>query len=418
MTDVHHRYITTLAVGKRPSSGENWDSFKILFHGFPHLPSARGQFTRSPEFTCNGHQWCLCIYPGGCGQASAGYSSGYIEHCSEGNVTSSYEMSVRDKWEKGVNICWSSGQNFIDKARWGWKDFCPRAIILANHLDDEGTLAIVVSMKREVASPFVPSNPMNGMITRMFLNEETADVCFEVSDVDANEGNRGEAVSSTVTFHAHSFILKACAPLLASLFGSEDDGIVTVSITDVKPAIFRHMLHYVYGGSVPDGEMKIHAKALISAANKYSIVNLKLGAEAAYVESTVITMDNAIENLLFADRLSLALLKEAVMDFLAEHHVEASRSLSFPDIPCDVVKDLLVAFGRKTRAGTNAGSDDDLSTVSELRLKLAALGLDVDGSREAMIEALRANAHESADAEEDDDSHGDDNHDVDLLEEE
>ncbi len=44
-----------------------------------------------------------------------------------------------------------------------------------------------------------------------------------------------------------------------------------MSITDVEPAIFRHLLYYVYGGSVSNGEMKTHAKDIINAADKYSI---------------------------------------------------------------------------------------------------------------------------------------------------
>ena len=419
MAIFHPRCVTTLDVGKMPSSGESWESFKILFHGFADLPSSVGQFTRSPNFTCNGHKWCVRIYPGGYEHGNFGKLSVYLEHCSEGNATVSYEICLQAKCRSGYDKCRDMrrkiDQKFIGKDQWGWDDYCPRPSISNGLLDDNGTLALVVSVKRDAASPFVPSNPMSGAITSMFLDEETADVCFEVSDMDATTGNSDDAAPSFVSFYAHHLILKACAPMLASLFVPNDDTIETVSITDVKPAIFRHMLHYVYGGSVPGRVMKIHAEALISAANKYSIVNLKLEAEAAYVESTEITMDNAMYNALYADALNLALLKETVMDFVAEYHNEAIGSLSFVDVPyvpCQVVKDLVFAFSRKMKAGANASSDDDLSTmrVSELRWKLAELGLDVDGSRKAMIEALTANAQESADnADEVDD---------DLLEEE
>ena len=146
-----------------------------------------------------------------------------------------------------------------------------------------------------------------------------------------------EVMSSPVTFHAHSFILKACAPMLSSLFDSHDVKvkIATVSITGVKPAIFRHLLHYVYGGSVCDEEMKTHAKAIINAAVKYSIVNLKLEAEAAFVESTEITMENAIDNLLYADSRNCAFLKEVVVDYIMENSEEASEKLSFVNVPLD-----------------------------------------------------------------------------------
>ena len=281
----------------------------------------------------------------------------------------------------------------------GWNDFYRRSAILnqlKNIIDDNGTLAVVVSIKKDDAAPFVPSNPMSSMITSVFLDEETADVCFEVSTADVDDGD--DAAPSRVSFHAHSFVLKTCAPMLASLFGSDDEEIATASITDVKPAIFRHMLHYVYGGSVPNGALNHNAEDIINAANKYSIVNLKLEAEAAYVKSSKITIENALDNLLYADALNLALLKELVMDFLAENHNEAIGSLSFTEVPSYLMKDLMVAFGRKMKGDTNEGSNDGVSTmsVSELRMKLAKVGLDVDGSREAMIEALNANANEFA----------------------
>eukprot|EP00986_Skeletonema_menzelii_P017784 scaffold22011_cov132-Skeletonema_menzelii.AAC.3 len=74
----------------------------------------------------------------------------------------------------------------------------------------------------------------------------------------------------------------------------------------------------------------------------------------------------------------------------------------------------------KGNGGATEGNDDDLSamSVNELRRKLSELGLDVDGSREAMIEALQVHVNEStyADQDDDSDSHDDENDDVDLLE--
>ena len=49
------------------------------------------------------------------------------------------------------------------------------------------------------------------------------------------------------------------------------------------------------------------------------------------------------------------------------------------------MKDLLVSISRKS----NGRDDYDVMSVSELRVKLFDLGLDMDGSREAMITALK-----------------------------
>eukprot|EP00984_Skeletonema_dohrnii_P004977 scaffold1761_cov78-Skeletonema_dohrnii-CCMP3373.AAC.10 len=395
MTNVHRidTNLTTLDMGCPSSTGEEWASVKILIHDFADLPSAVGKYTRSPEFKCSGHRWCIKLYPGGTDEASVGYLSLVLQLCSGGNATAAFEASFLDKYQSVRHTMRGTEQSFHSGRLRGWPQIVSRSYILNqsnNILDDKGTLAVVVSIKRDSASPFVPSNPMKSMIMGMFLDEETADVCFEVN-AGVNVDDADEAAPLPVPFHAHSQILQGCAPMLASLFGSDEEEIATASITDVKPAIFRHLLHYVYGGSVAEGELTTHSKDIINAADKYSIVNLKLEAEAVYVKSTKITMVNAIDNLLYADSFNLALLKEVVLDFLAENHDEAIGSLSFDDVPGHLMKDLMVAFGRKMK-GTNEGSNYTTMRVSELRMKLAKVGLDVDGSREAMIEALSARA--------------------------
>ena len=183
--------------------------------------------------------------------------------------------------------------------------------------------------------------------------------------------------------------------MLAAIVESNDSGeVVTASVNDVKPDLFRHLLSYVYGGRVPEEELKTHAKDIIDAADKYSIVNLKLEAEAAYVKSVDITLDNAVDNLLYADSRNCALLKEAVMTFMVENNYDAAEHISFADFPVHVVKDLLIAVGRNNKKDSNGANADELATlsVSELRRRLDAKGLEVDGSREAMIESIKNNS--------------------------
>jgi len=115
------------------------------------------------------------------------------------------------------------------------------------------------------------------------------------------------------------------------------------------------------------------------------------------VNSTTITMDNVIDNLLYADAKNCALLKEVVMDFFAENHDEAVKKVSFDDVPGHLMKDLLVAVGMSKRGGKCNEKEKDFDTmrINELRVKLDKMGLDVDGSREAMIVALRKSSQGS-----------------------
>jgi hypothetical protein len=366
---------------------------------FQRSPNDKGTFFVTPAFMCNGHEWDLEVYPGGGDVAPEyeGYVSIYLSHRSEGNITANFALSIIDKFGKQKKARQITN-GFEGIEAWsGFHDFILRSDILdesRNILDSDGALKILVSIEDEQSDVFVPKNPVRNMIQGMFLDENTADVCFEVISCAEVRGEQKRAKSSDF-FHAHSQILKACAPMLANLFDLESDGkVVTASITDVKPDIFRHLLSYVYGGSVPEKELKSHAKAIIDAADKYSIINLKLKAEAAYVKSSEITIDNAMDNLLYADAKNCALLKEAVMKFLAENNTDAVEKISFTNFPGHLVKDLLVLFRGKANKDARGGYENFyFMDHNELKRKVEEKGLDVgDGSDDAMINALEAQA--------------------------
>ena len=262
---------------------------------------------------------------------------------------------------------------------------------------DEGTLVVEVRMRLKepvVLHPaaFVPENPSScTLIQRLYMDETTADVAFEVGGEDAKEHAKKVAKTSPVIFHAHRLILKQCAPQLAELCGEGGGGTTSVAIADVKPDNFRNLLSYVYGKEVPEKEMRASAKDLIGAADKYGISHLKLEAEACFVKSTEIDMENVMEHLLYADAMNCALLKEAVMDFLVENREEAMKNISFDSVPGYLIKDLLAAvetkYGKKN-ADSNNAKDYNKMRVDALRILLHDRGLDIDGSRETMIALL------------------------------
>ena len=389
-----------VSVGRPPApssgSGEEWTSFQFLIHDFANLTTTKDHYVASPEFNCNGHQWELKVYPGGKDQADEGKVSVFLNHLSKETITASYGIKIVDKFGNTKKANTSVKRVFIANKIWGW-DIISRSDILdeSKNILDNGTLTVVVSIAEEPTTVFVPQNPLLKMMQEMFNDDATADVCFEISTADEKKGKKKKS-KSCVSFYAHRLILEKSAPMLAALCGSNDSGgVVTATINDIKPEIFSHLLSYVYGRTIPEEELKTHAKDIIDAANKYSIVNLKLAAEAAYVQSTDISVDNAMDHLLYADSKHLALLKEAVMDFLAENDSEAAAQISFTDFPGHVVKDLLIAFGKSKKKvagnGTNIDGDElDTLCVSALRRKLHKMGKEVDGSREAMIESIKS----------------------------
>ena len=152
------------------------------------------------------------------------------------------------------------------------------------------------------------------------------------------------------------------------------------------------MLRYVYGGHLSASNWEIWAKELLEAADKYGLKSLKIEAEAWYVKYLQLTVDSAIEELVYAEKMNCFLLKEAAMDFILKNSKEVIASDSFKKMPetKSIMKELLMV------ATMNMQDDDkkDLEeptklSINELRAKLDSEGGDIDGSRETMLAQLK-----------------------------
>ena len=324
-----------------------WKLIEVRFDGFEE-----GGEVLSSEFTCFGRHWCVRVYPDSFedGMVSIG-----LHNLSNQSVTLQYGFSVVKN--KGFQTQWNGK---VSKKE---NEFAPGTLFgdtpalvnlhkrpLVENLVD-GTLIIEVRMRQmkqtAKSTLFIPENPLTKIILNMFNNEETSDIEFEVGNY--------------TTFHAHRFIIQECAPQLVPCDKKGDEEVTTIPITDVKPEIFQHLLYYMYGGKVSDEHMKAYAKDIIDAADKYGIINLKLDAEAYFVESTIITFVNMMDHLHFAASKNCALLQEAVLDFVVENSGEVLDKASLDDVPGSAVSDLLAATSRKIEGGKDG--DDNLKTL-------------------------------------------------------
>ena len=401
MSNIETSRIRKIDVGTPPSTitSDGWEIIQVHYHGFENLTTTRNEYVPSPEFTYFGHNWRLLIYPGGRASSDHGMACIFLQNRSNKSITLQYGYAVvKNNGNRNGWISWLSkneGNEFapigiIDC--WGPPNFAKRSEIIGALKD--GTLVIEVRMRNigeTTSAPFIPENPFaKAVLNNMFNDEDSADVVFEVGNekVDTTEPKRAK---TTTAFHAHRNILQKCcsSTVLGELCKADGEGVTAISITDVTPEIFRHLLYYVYGGRVSDEEFKVNAKEIIDAADKYGVVNLKLEAEASLVKSTTITFDNMMNNLQYASSKNCALLQEAVLDFALENSDEVLDKVSFDDVPGTIVADLLAATSRKYKGGKKGSDDFSTMRVSELRKKLHEKGLDIDGSRTAMIASLK-----------------------------
>ena len=129
---------------------------------------------------------------------------------------------------------------------------------------------------RTKVNQFIPTNPLNTIILSKFMHEESADVVFEIESENETGGRSSRKRSkTTVKLYAHRFIIieGGTSSLLADICkpsGEGGDNITKVSITDVKPDVFKHVLYYLYGGKLSVDELKNNAKDIINACDKVS----------------------------------------------------------------------------------------------------------------------------------------------------
>ena len=238
---------------------------KVHFDGFAGLPAQRNEHIQSEEFTCLGNNWCLQIYPGGDADEEEGMVSVFLCNMSKKRVNICFGFSVEDCAEFKV------ASSIFEPVGEAGCSLGTRKFVRSKVIDSlvDGTLVIEVHMKLvDRTKPFIPENPSCKIIQGMFLDEEFADIMFEVGGQQSKSNARKKAKNSSVTFPAHRLIVRKCSSTLADLCGSAGDKTTPIQIPDVSPDIFHHLLFHLYGGKVADADMKSHAKEIIDTADK------------------------------------------------------------------------------------------------------------------------------------------------------
>ncbi|KAL3762576.1 hypothetical protein ACHAW5_003114 [Stephanodiscus triporus] len=176
----------------------------------------------------------------------------YLCNESEKRINVEFGFSVKDcvDFEANAGIFDPVG-SAENTDSWGAKDFALRSKIMENLVD--GALVIEVHIKlvdpTKIPPPFIPENPSACKIIQgMFMNEESADIVFEVGGQQLGSNARKKAKTLLVTFPAHRFILKECSPTLAELCGSMGDKANPIRIPDISLTYFTTCCITYMGG--------------------------------------------------------------------------------------------------------------------------------------------------------------------------
>jgi hypothetical protein len=380
----------------------------VCFHNFADLPAAPDDEVNSTEFSCLGHVWGLILYPGGqSDDDEEGTIAIYLNNLTKKKNEVEYCISVPGctKWKFSCSYIFGAiGLGPLDRDCCG-TSFAQRSEIMDSLVDGALVINVHMTLVNPPTSfpPFIPENPLYKIIQDMFMDEESADIVFEVGGGhQSNNKKTKKAKTSLVRFPAHKFILRPSSTL-AELCRSAGDKTSPIHIPDISPDIFQNLLFHLYGGKISDDDMKYHAREIIDAADRYGVIDLKLRAEACLVETTAFSIENLLDLLLYADSKNCALLKEAAIDFMLENRSDVIEKISFNDAPGAFVTDVLAAFDRKEKKkGLIA------MRINDLRWRARQDGLEVDGSREMLITALKKGYEDSDTESEDSDTESED----------
>lgn len=161
----------------------------------------------------------------------------------------------------------------------------------------------------------------------------------------------------------------------------ECDNDVPVPIHSIRGEIFKSVLDFVYTVKTPKIESEDIAIELLAAADCYDCVDLKIYVESVLVDK-FLTAGNTAALLILADSHSCALLKEAATNlFLADTDTvkntsDWSKIKESPRLLVELLDSL-------------TGSNKDHMDVATLRGELQEADLELDGSRDILVDRLK-----------------------------
>jgi len=330
----------------------------------------------------------------------------------EQNVAVQAEFSLALLRNDGqIDSMMSCPCNAFRRKRKGWPNFISRSRVLdiqSQLLDEYGTLTVIVKVQlfQERDTNFVPRNDLNMFKLLKEANspnnddEENIERSSTANTADVKFSVEGE------TIHAHRLILKLAAQTLAYLCEDVDED-TAIPILGVRSPIFQGVLRFAYGDVVPEEVwttksgttnnteriLTSPSMELLDAANRFGVVGLKILAETKVAE-TDIFISTASDLILYADAKNCPLLKERVVDYFVVHAEEIRKHPSFQKVKesACILDELMEALLSKRilRSFSLGDNDVDYDTmgVNLLRRKLDERALDVDGSREMLIQRL------------------------------
>ncbi|XP_065214343.1 speckle-type POZ protein B-like [Planococcus citri] len=329
-------------------SEEDCENFNYLWiiRRYEESFDATNSKISSPEFSTPSnerHKWSMSLHPRSHYDI---YKLDFLQlslkfTCVEADVEvlARFKFSILDSERKIVHGRRSAFRKWKPGKQWFINSFIERDALLERKEsllpDDklsilcEITVRLPSSSQHEVSNqprfdimPIeTPSCTLSDDLSQLLEDQEFCDVTLSVNGQQ---------------FKAHKNILSARCSVFKAMFKHrmQEANSNRVEITDVKPDVFRELLHYIYTGNVKNTETATFMDLLVAAADKYDLQNLKFLCEDALCKR--LSHDNAANILIIADSHQSEKLKAAAISFI--------KSNAFAVMSTDGWKDVLYHY--------------------------------------------------------------------------
>uniref|UniRef100_A0A0E0LQW1 BTB domain-containing protein n=1 Tax=Oryza punctata TaxID=4537 RepID=A0A0E0LQW1_ORYPU len=290
---------------------------------------------RSGTFTVGGYDWCICFYPEGQRGGDRNHVSVKLRLVTQcATATAFYALRLLDQdTGRAAAVAQTSDapkvfvSNNPSTACFGRRAFMERSKLEASPacLRDDSVVIdctvrvvvpdpVVTVVRREPNAP--PSNILRQLVAQ--VESQGTDVTFTVQEE---------------TFTAHRLMLAARSPVFkAELYGAmkEKDADHVIPITDVQPAVFKALLHFIYTDDMPpdllaaadddnvDMANRVDmARHLLVVADRYAVERLRVICERVLRRS--LRVKTVIDTMALAEQHSCGELNEACLQFIDSH---------------------------------------------------------------------------------------------------
>jgi hypothetical protein len=390
------KFVGTTSVGDAPKLVlERTESIRAVFHNFKDMEEKRNEVVYTAPLEAFKYLWRLLLLPRGRIDSSneTEYISCSLEYVGDAKYKPAAKFSFRCKdyvWKstKKSYVFDSLGLSGV----WGCSDFLKREEVLEEYLEEDGSLIIEVDLQ-------ITADSKRVWYPKKFRQEDSLVQSYSDS---SNTTSDAVFVVEGMEYHAHKMILSLRAKTLYELskeqyVTSDDDDQPRVPLPNMKGETFKILLEYIYTvNTTPKIDNEASAIELLLAADRFECTQLKL-----YVESTIVdkflTTDNAASMLVLGDSHSLALLKEAAINMYASDPVTVQESEGWSRVEEShrLVTKLLKSVSLKLALSKNRETaiQGDVaaiehSNITSLREQLQEVKLDLDGSRETLVDRL------------------------------